>query len=465
MNCAKYSQVGLAVAVAIAASQSASALNVADTLAAPTQLVAAGASAARDSFLQVFNSELCQAGTVTVYRATPTSGQDFRAYSCTLIPASAVPNSVGKILGDNGIAGTNATLYYRSEGGSAWGPLSIAYKSINGAFTGVKSLVVSAGCSAAANANFTIGNNVYSIPTSNCPISGTYSLNDDVGTVTAGLTDRDTQLGVADVEPKLFTVTNFPSTNKFGAETSALIAANKGLTYTTGFGQVFGILLNTTGGSTSLISNLRSTDVTSILSGNYTSWDQVNPAYGANPITVVRREPGSGTQVGAGVQFLRVNCGDSYVFVTDGSDPDSAPTAAGDAADTDGVIERGTTSDLEASVGRVANSISFNIYKPSAPTNTKYISLDGIFPDRAVAGSTYPYAFESTLTKKPGLTGSANGFATALQSIAKIAGILPDNNSVFAIPSATNTPGGSSNGRPIAISSRGGNSCKPFQGQ
>ena len=62
-------------------------------LAANRTLRVAGASAARDTFLAEFNA-LCQANTLHLYRAFPTSGADFRAYSCQLLNAAPVPTAI-----------------------------------------------------------------------------------------------------------------------------------------------------------------------------------------------------------------------------------------------------------------------------------------------------------------------------------------------------------------------------------
>ena len=94
----------------------------------------AGASAARDNFQAEFQL-LCQAATTNLYRALPTANQDFRAYSCTLLNAAPVPVA---------LRNTNVTVYYRSEGGSGWGPGSVA-KNIP-----IKRLVVDGACTLVA---------------------------------------------------------------------------------------------------------------------------------------------------------------------------------------------------------------------------------------------------------------------------------------------------------------------------
>ena len=105
-----------AVAAALACSAPAFASNIATTQAPQVKLVASGSSAERDAMLALMASSACQAGTFDVYRISPSGNQDFRAYSCTLQNDPAFGTAAGK----------TATVYYRSEGGSAFGPVPIA---------------------------------------------------------------------------------------------------------------------------------------------------------------------------------------------------------------------------------------------------------------------------------------------------------------------------------------------------
>ncbi|MET0536131.1 MAG: hypothetical protein ABW171_18090, partial [Steroidobacter sp.] len=114
------------------------------------ELVVAGASAQRDTFRQEF-SAICQAATLNYYQAQSTPSVDFRAYSCTL-NTSGLPAS---------IAGRNAIVYYRSEGGSVYGVGPLAKNSQ------VKRLLVNASCTTATQPAF-----------GNCPVTG-YNLSND----------------------------------------------------------------------------------------------------------------------------------------------------------------------------------------------------------------------------------------------------------------------------------------------
>jgi hypothetical protein len=462
--------VATAVALALGAG-SAMALDKPTSLAAIAagrSLVVAGASAQRDAFLQLMTADLCSAGTVDVYRANPNGGQDFRAYSCHTVSTGAPATALGVA------ANQDIVVYYRAEGGSAWGPYSVAQRNVQGgAFPGIKSLDVNACNVASASVAFP---GAGSLPTHECPLGATYKLSDDAngsGGAVAGLVDRPTQLATADVEPKLFTGTNSPTltSSKFSSA-SNVVAAVKGLSAQTGFGQVFGLLVNNlAAGASDEVTNLTTPEATGIFTGTIVDWCQIRPTIsdcgsgGSHPITVVRREPGSGTGVAAGVQFARAGCGDSWTFVTD-SDAPGAP-------DTDGVIETGTTSTLETTINSTVDAIGFNIFKSTAPQpSVKYISLDGVAPNRANAASLlYPYAFEATYTKAAATElpagSAAAGIANGLIVMSKDANRVPNNQAVFAIPSATNIPGtiGSPSTAPVALGTRGGASCRGFQPQ
>jgi len=464
--------VSIATAVALAlGAGSAMALDKPTSLAAVAAgrtLVVAGASAQRDAFLQLMTSDLCNAGTVDVYRANPNGGQDFRAYSCHTVSTGAPATALGVA------ANQDIVVYYRSEGGSAWGPYSIAQRNVQGgAFPGIKSLDVNACNVASASVAFP---GAGSLPTHECPLGATYKLSDDAngsGGAVAGLVDRLTQLGTADVEPKLFTGTNSPALTSTKFSNAANVVSNlKGLAAETAFGQVFTLLLNNlAAGASDEVTNLTTAEATGIFTGTVVDWCQIRPSIsdcgsgGSHPITVVRREPGSGTQVGAGVQFARAGCGDSWGFVTDSDLPG--------AADTDGVIEVGTTGTLETTVNTTVDSIGINLFKATvAQPNTKQITLDGVAPNRANAAAlTYSYAFETTYTKAAAAelpAGSASaGIANGLIVMSKDVNRLPNNQAVFAIPSATNIPGtiGAPSTAPVALGTRGGASCRGFQPQ
>jgi hypothetical protein len=450
MITSRFPKVAIAVAMAMG-TVPVFALDQATTNAAPTQIVIAGASAARDAFLVLASTELCQAGTVDVFRATPTGGQDFRVYSCTLVPTSVVTNSVGALLGS--VAGTNAKITYRSEGGSAWGPVSIVAKALDGSFPGIQQLDTTGTCGAAANVAFTISpTQILTLPTHDCPVTN-YDLTSDTF-ISGALAPQQTQLGISDVEPKMFTGTNHPSSNRFPQPAPATyLPALKALPAVRGFGETFGVLVSNTGANTSGLTNLTRAQVAAIFTtglGGYTNWNKI-PGLPGGTIQKKRREPGSGTQVEAGAYFLNVNCGDSYTFVTDNGGT---------------VIEYGAGGALTAAVAATADSVGFANYANPAPSGTHFVTINGVSGDRQnAADGTYEYASELTTTQASGLSGNTLTFAGAIQAIIARAATIPDAPYVFAIPGlAGNTAGTTVSGRPVARQTKGGNTCTPFKG-
>jgi ABC-type phosphate transport system substrate-binding protein len=416
-----------AVSAALMASSGAFALNQADTAAAPVQLFVSGSSAARDTFQSEFTAN-CQAGTVNLYRASPTTGQDFRAYSCTLLNAAPVPVA---------IRNTNATVYYRSEGGSVWGPGPIAKGQ------SIKRLVVDGTCTLVASPGF-----------GDC--AATYTFATDAGT--GHLVNASVDLGVSDEEAGMYRGENWAG-GALGLEPAP--GSLETLAKSTGFAQTFGVLVN----SALPISSISAQDVASIYAGNYSDWSQVQDqttgnALPALPITICRREPGSGTQVGAAIKFLHQNCGvSSEPFVASPAGPNGNT-----------VIENTTTSGLETCTAGTAGAIGPNIFKSTAPAGTKYLSIDGVAPSKVnAARGAYDYWFEASFAKRPGLAGNANSLADFLIARARaVAGIPGTSASAFAVPGVSgNAPvlPVAAAGTPVGIGTKGGNSCKTALGQ
>jgi len=456
----KYPMITAAVVAGLAGANAAHALDVPTTLAAPVQLVAAGASAARDSFLAELANSVCVAGSLTAYRATPTGLQDFRAYSCTITAGG----TVGGLFG--GAAGQNATIYYRAEGGSGWGPGSIATN------TQIQSLVVDSRCTAAGTLPVPTG----TVPLQECSVVG-YSLAND--TATSGLTLRSTTLGVSDEEPKMYVDANYPgvASTRFPAFNSTVKGQLGSLSNSVGYAQVFGVLLSNTG-PTAGITSLTPAEMAGIYSGAITDWnDTINPATGTQnpdgPVTVVRRENGSGTQVAAAQQFLN-NLNFSGVgalpFVADGADNDSATCQSGlpGINNTDGVLERGTTSDLEACIRFVSGAVGPDVFKATAPTGTHYASINGVAPSKYnAAKGLYNYWYELTIQKAGSFAGANLAAANGLIAISQRQASTPGTDSAMALPNSFNVPTVpvASTGVPISLATRAGNSCQvPVQG-
>jgi hypothetical protein len=472
-------KISAAVAAALAVSAPAFALDPTATLNAPVQLTVSGASAARDAFGALMANSICATG-FNVYRASPSTGTDFRAYSCTLANAPELGTA----------AGQNATVYYRAEGGSAWGPVPIALNNRQ-----VMRLRVDTTCSTTATISLpgvAVAQVMYQ-----CPVpAGDYVLDTDVSTsADANLILDNVDLGVSDEEPKMYGAPNFPSSTRLttvpgfttaAQRQAALNALNPAAT--PGFGQVFGIIVNNGqgaigGGNASIVNspfNAQTNPVLSrqtlagIFNGTYRNWNVVPTITGGTvsatslTIRICRREPGSGTQVSANQYFLSTpQCSSSTLgsFRTDGADNDGVNVSATSYInDTDGVIERGTGSDLNTCVAGLAGGIGPTVAN-AAPAGTTFIAINGTPPSRnAAAVGTYDYYYEQTYQVNPALgAGPVQDLANGLVTLSQPAVSTPNVLSAVALPNASNDPfsqGAFGTGQPpVAFATRGGNSC------
>lgn len=454
-----------AVAVALACSASAAfASNVATTQNPQVKLVASGSSAERDAMLALMVNSACQAGTFDVYRISPSANQDFRAYSCTIQADAAFGSAAGK----------TATVYYRSEGGSAFGFAPIATN------TQVMRLAVDNTCSATVTQNFSGVTGPVTIH--ECPANaGDYQL---VGTTLANadtslsgdlnFTKDTVQLGIGDEEPKMFGPPNFPSSHVFdgftGNKQTAMNAINGGVQV--GFGQVFGVVVNNGAGSPfNGVANISigKQTLAGIFNGTYRNWNAVPTENGGRvsasslTIRICRREPGSGTQVAANQYFLgTTQCAPPAAigsFRSDGTDNDDAVFTN----DTDGVIERGATGDLLNCVAAFPGGIGFATYATSGiPAGVTFIGINNNAPTREkAAAGTYDFWYE--LTYRVNATGDSGALANGLVSKAQISTFAPNTASVFSLPNENNDFAGqgpfSSGTSPIAYGTRSGNSC------
>jgi hypothetical protein len=392
------------------------------------ELVVAGASAQRDTFRQEF-AAICQAATLNNYQAQSTPSVDFRAYSCTL-NTSGLPAS---------IAGRNAIVYYRSEGGSVYGVGPLAKNQQ------VKRLLVNGSCSVATQPAF-----------GNCPVTG-YALSTDLFT-SGNLTNSLVDLGVSDVEPRRFVGENWPPVSALGPQpTNTQFSSVNSQTAT---GTVFGILAN----SSVPFNDLSRQDINSIFTGQYGDWNQVGPTGNGSPaasqvIPVCRREQGSGTQVSASIYFNGQGCPVGYAFVTAPNNPNFENP----------VIEASTSSAMNNCVVNNAGSIGIQTYTTSNPAGTKWLSINGVAPSKVAAAlGDYDFWMESTFNKDEVIAAKPLPLALAdtLITRARNAASIPVNDSVFALYNGgINTPTlPVATDRPVALATKSGNSCLPANG-
>ena len=460
----KIQKISMAVAAAIAMSQSAFALDPTATAAAEVQLTVSGASASRDAFGALMANTVCASG-FSILRASPTTGQDFRAYSCTLASLEALGSAAGK----------TAVVYYRSEGGSAWGPVPVAFG------TSIKRLeVTTAGCNGTSS-TLSLPGVAAAVQQYTCAVSG-YNIDTDAFG-SGALVNDTTDLGVADEEPKMYGAPNFPTSTVFNgipasARQPGLNAINGGARVA--FGQTFGVSVNTSNAGSPFFGatvppTLSKQAIAGIFNGTYTNWNQVPTATGAKVTTsnvaikLCRREPGSGTQVAANQFFLGVpQCGATLgAFRTDGTDNDTI-LGGGLAGDTDGVIERGTSSDLNTCVANFAGGIGLTVANSLVPgTGTILVAIDGSVPTtrprEAAASGQYPFSYELTFQVASSATGDVAALANGLIDLSLAQATAPNVGSVVALPNDVNDPFSQttfvSTTPPIGYATRGGNSC------
>jgi len=435
-------QLTVAAAVAAAlASTGAFALNEAGTAGAQITLIVSGASAQRDAFNNELKKLCNNAGatdfdTYSADDGNSATSEDFRVYSCTL--DSNADNANVPV----GIQNQTVAVYYRSEGGSVYGVGPLL--STNPTFaTGVKRILVNT-ATPCSNPGVT-GSHT-------CPIVG-YSLTSDSDATSPSRLDTEpTDLGISDVEPKQFTGANWPvfGTSVLGnAPTPAQLSSlNSSAQATTG--TVFGILVSNSG-PTAGLTNISREAVSSIFSGVVTDWGSVDDGAGnalaAGPITVCRREPGSGTQVAASIYFTGTGCSSApLTFLAD-------PAA----------IENSTSTQMNTCVAQ-SGAIGFRNVG-SNPTGAHFVQLDGQDATKKNAAlGRYQFNFEATSQKRTGLAGTKLTLANTLISFAQKQAALNTalNDSTFALPTfnAPATFAKANSTQPVALGLRNKSSCK-----
>lgn len=449
-------RIAAAVATALSASAASTqvfALDAATTAAIPASrtLVIAGASAARDAVEAAVRDSLCAAGTFTRFRVNSTNAPDLRAYSCSLRNPGVVS---GVTIVNPALQGLSAAFYYRSEGGSIYGPGSIAKN------VAVARLVVTSACTVADGANSFL-----------CPVntgspgSGGYTLLPADTGGGANVSHQVAQLGVSDLEPAMFTGENWPDAGVLAGEPGPGVMA--GLPAVPVLGQAFGIVVR----SSQTLTSLTKQDISGIFAGNYGDWSQINGSGTTGLITICRREPGSGTQTGASVYFLGANCssGNAGAFVRAPANDLFGNT----------VVENPTSSSVTTCMSDSPLAIGI-VVGNAAPALTKFVSISGsplptttIAPKHIASLGQSDYWYEATFTKASGLATNVGFLADDLTQAAQDSSTLPNVPSAFGLaglgaPGSLNVAalaplqGATPTIRPVALARRGGtagNSC------
>ncbi len=431
------------------------------TTAFQYSLVVAGASAQRDFWANDIKTNFCQGGGTdyTLYKAADPAitvaglQPDFQASTCTLASSGAQAANVPASL-----QGKTAAIYYRSEGGSVFGVAGLVKgpaantKTAPGTLK-IKRLVLDGNCGA-----------------STCPVHSYSDATDSAtGAAPNNLVDDFVELGVMDTEPTLFVGVNWPTGFNFGGAPLSVpavsdITAQLGTTVNRVNGQVFSVIVNNSLANhpTFVNNSLSRQSLQSIFSGAYETWDQV-PEAGtavATPITVCRRDKGSGTQAASQIFFLDQGCNSSATaFVT--------ATTTGNL---DSVVENNSTTALENCVIGDAGGIGFRSH-PGTSASYNIVGIDGTAPSAVNAATgAYPFMYETTAYKNKAIVtaGSADDlFIGTLLSHAQSAAFLPAGANVksqLGLPGLNTVTlaatAGTATVAPIALGTRLGNSCK-----
>lgn len=447
----KYPLIAAAVAVALGAGVANATPTVAQAAAPNYSLVIAGSSAAAKSFAAAIQTDLCGGAANTLSLASSSGSANFLAYSCVPATGTAAANAIGTYVNGSNIF----TIYYRTEGGSVVGALPLV--------SGKQILRLNiAACTSAGV----------------CTVSGVTSVNGPQDSWTGAVVDDSVQLGVTDVEPGKLTGANYPSnynSSVFGSATATQLA---NLTTKPLFDQVFGMFINTSGGVVTT-TNLSKEAVANILTAKtatsgYTDWAEVPDAVSgakmytgtaASPITVIQREPGSGTRTQANIYYLSYPCSSTTALY------DNIP--ANDNYSTGDELNA-----ANAKAGAIAYASIDNFYSnsstgTSAGSNTKYPNLvlatiNGVFPSNlAAATGQYDEWFEAKLVPAT-LSGGSAAIATWIEADVSALATAPQVADINVIPGVSgNTPAfpltnnGQTGTKEVYVNpfTRGGNSC------
>lgn len=370
-----------------------------------------------------------------------TDGKNYRAYTGTL---SAAVGSVP--------AGTKVVILNRAKGGSVWGvnPVANAEK--------IESMVLDTSCvlSTSADAVAVHPNGVYLCPN---VIGSDTTTADPVGS-------RIPDAGVSDVEPALFVGINL-------ATGQAPLTATQ-LAKLTVSGQnavIFGIAAT----NNVTLPSLSRAQVTSMLTGSYLSWSQVDPALPAQGVTVCRRVQGSGSQAAANAYFTQYPCSKGALVpaTNANNDPVSGYT----------VVMNSTAGDVAAclntaqAAGKRAIGILATERLPSGTDGWHYVSLDGVNPVGAnpnlevtATKGQYDWSVEQSMQWLNTVSGAKLDLLTKIRDLSGDATFLAGLPGVAALPTIadpnadyTANPGVGYQEGAVMAGSRFSNTCQPTQ--
>jgi ABC-type phosphate transport system substrate-binding protein len=432
----KYPLIAAAIATAAASSGAYAQLTPAGMASAPYQLIIAGSSAASPTVLGIIENDpnLCN-GAGNYLQLKSSGDTNFAGVTCNIATQQgSIP------------AGAQITVYYRSEGGSVVGALPVSSG---------KSVLRLDPTQCTQVTPYT------------CTVTGASSINGPNDSWTGAVTEGPVDLGVTDVEPAQLIGLDYPNNYKssvFGKASPAQLAA---LVTVPALQQVFGIAVNENGmGFTSQQAiNLSKETIANILNGTLSTWNTVpNAATGAPvtpvalPITLINREPGSGTRTATNIYFLQYGCGQTAGIAQSGT----VYYATGDeltaANSTNGALAYASINNLQP------NSLTYG--------NLVMAAINGVTPTTLLAAAgEYDFWFEATLVpSQQAVTlnnAGAQGLSNYLQGAIATAATYSVNSDVNFIPgqggnTASLPPAGATSGSNtsyINVYTRGGNSC------
>jgi ABC-type phosphate transport system substrate-binding protein len=370
---------------------------------------------------------------------------DFNAYSCT---AAAGPFS-----------GSTTTVYYRAEGGSVVGVLPL----INNVAIKQLDLSPAGGCPQATTGSVT------------CVVGGTSATNGKTDSWTSGVFTPGiaAQIGISDLEPKVFVGDNFPTDYNFiGPKRSAAdLKSATLLPQNIVFQQTFGLILNNNTAGIAGVNNLSRQAIRDILTGGFANWNAVPAApvttsdgtalvskVGAGPgvanasvaIKLCNREEGSGTRTGTALYFLGDECTSTASAISDPG-PDNF-----------------STTDEIACVQGTAGAIGYvSIDKQAGlPAGVVAVAIDGVLPTNTKSAlGLYDWVYEASMQRNPAADANDKAFynyyVPRLQALAS----APQSAQVNVVPfigTSGNTPGlplSSSGIINVSNYTRNGDSC------
>jgi hypothetical protein len=376
------------------------------------------------------------------YTSTATSGV-FQNWVCPVpAPIYNTNNALDPTLASNAtFAGNNN---FPAAGTSGW------FLPLDEAVT----VTVAATCTGGPPCNPTTTGNaagtftqVWTVPASGFP--------SDLALTLADGSNAQVHLGVADVEPQIFTGENYPKNYKAGDGTAFLTgltaAQAASITGTAVIQQLFGVVYNTTGANAKFIpaAGLSAATLRGIFSGQYTDWSHVPELVGTaapgGAITVCRRDPTSGTQAQSSIIFNNQFCGSKSAL----------ENALGWTVPNGTTVQMyATSTDVEGCVA-ASDSIGIRAYTGSLKTpGIAFMAIDGNLPSQgAMQTGGYRDWVEATYvegTTFAGLTANQQSLITGLVQFTSDAtsGTIAAGSAYLYIPGAKNSQGNDNNPGP-----------------